>query len=100
MHYTELLNNKYCEGNLWYRHVVTIQEKDTSEVITTMTGVAYYDPHILLCHYSSIAKNLTQGATEVTISRVKMTQIFLQCCMMHLAHILMYGWGQLLSALQ
>ena len=24
-------------------------------------------------------KNLTQGATEVTISRVKMTQIFLQC---------------------
>ena len=44
-----------------------------------MTEVAYYDLHILLCHYNSIAKNLTQGATEVTISRVKMTQIFLQC---------------------
>ena len=87
MHYTELLNNKYCEGysNLWYRHAVTLQKKkteDTSEVITTMTDVAYYDLHILLCHYcnhNSIAKNLTQGATEVTISRVKMTQIFLQC---------------------
>ena len=36
-----------------------------------MTEVAYYDLHILLYHYNSIAKNLTQGATEVTISRVK-----------------------------
>ena len=47
-----------------------------------MTDVAYYDLHILLCHYcnyNSIAKNLSQGATEVTVSRVKMTQIFLQC---------------------
>ena len=50
--------------------MVTIQKKkteDTSEVITTMTEVAYYDLHILLCHYCNygcIAKNLTQGATE------------------------------------
>ncbi len=45
-----------------------------------MTVVAYYDLHILLCHYcnyNSIAKNFTQGATEVT--RVIMTQILLQC---------------------
>ena len=39
-----------------------------------MTEVAHYD-----LHFSSIAKNLTQCATEVTISRVKMTQILLQC---------------------
>ena len=66
MHYTELLNNKYWEGcsNLWYRHVVTIQKEDTSEAITTMTDVAYYD---LPFYYNNIAKNLTQGATEVTI---------------------------------
>ena len=48
-----------------------------------MTDVAYYDLHILLCHccnYNSIAKTLAQGATEVTISRVKITQIFLEHC--------------------
>jgi hypothetical protein len=37
-------------------------------------------------YYNSIAKNLTQGATEVTISRVKMTQIFLQCIALALAN--------------
>ena len=45
------------------------ETEDISEVITT-TEVSYYDHHILLCHYcnySSIAKNLIQGATEVTI---------------------------------
>ena len=41
---------------------------EQGEVITTMTEVADYNLHILLCYYcnySSIAENLIQGATEV-----------------------------------
>ena len=65
MHYTDLLSNKYWEGcsNLWYRHVVTIQKKeteDTSEVITTSTDIVHYDHHILYTTTAYIAKNLTQ----------------------------------------
>ena len=82
MHYSIVEQHGY--SNLWCGHVVTIYRKrktrDTSEVITTMTEVAYYNLHILLCHYcnySSIAKDLTQGATEVTFQ-----EIFLYCVLL------------------
>ena len=58
---------------------------------------------------NSIAKNLTQGATEVTISGVKMTQIFLKCIIptcsyvmnkcQHYMHVYNYGEVLLVSVM-
>ena len=50
MHYTELLNNKYWEGcsNLWYRHVVTIQEKENRRY------KHYYDGSVIVVLVSSV----------------------------------------------
>ena len=52
------------------------EQGDTSEVITTMTEVTYYNLHILLCNFSSIDKNLIQGATEVTFHGLNRPRYF------------------------